>query len=132
MGSRSRNITGVNAVTAVLTVVAVARLTRLVAVDYLTEPVRRWAQARVPERVAYLLGCSWCASIWVGFPVAWVVVAHQDQMAVMVVLLALAGSQVAGQLAGWEPSEDVGELIVTVEDQTTIEDQVTIVDGPDQ
>lgn len=61
----------------------VYRLTRLVAVDRVTAPVRDrlqdWFERRWQKRqgsyqpsdewqsmLAYLLGCMWCASIWVG------------------------------------------------------------------
>lgn len=60
------------------TALATARLTRLVLRDEITAPVRRpvveWAlTSRAPygvgppfahPRLAYLLGCDWCVSIW--------------------------------------------------------------------
>ncbi|GAA2657606.1 hypothetical protein [Nonomuraea recticatena] len=52
----------------VLAVLAIVfRVTRFLNADYLATPLREWADRRYgPEsRVAYLLGCGWCASIWV-------------------------------------------------------------------
>lgn len=51
---------------------AVARFTGLVTVDVLTEPIRDWIVVRLDdapgslgERIAYLITCPWCASIWI-------------------------------------------------------------------
>lgn len=54
-----------------LVVGAIARLTRLITRDVLLQPLRDWADRRWGEasRPAYLLSCTWCASIWVAFPV---------------------------------------------------------------
>lgn len=68
----------------VLVALATYRLTRLVAVDRITQAPREWLQFRLEDRAmaqvaappkdpdqwqsmgAYLLGCMWCASVWVG------------------------------------------------------------------
>lgn len=65
---------------------SVYRFTRLVAVDRIVQAPREWLQVRLEQRwerkhpdllidddgsqwqsmTAYLLGCMWCASVWVG------------------------------------------------------------------
>jgi hypothetical protein len=94
-----------------LTVLAVARLTRLITADVLTQPVRAWIVARRldghPERdetdpIVYLVHCRWCASIWVSFPVAAAVYWGRGHWFVLVPLIALAASHVTALLAGLE------------------------------
>src|SRR5689334_318949 len=57
---------------AVVLVFAVARLTRLVCADKITEPVRTAAAVRLRAGnwLAYLLHCRWCVSVWIAFPAA--------------------------------------------------------------
>lgn len=93
-----------------LVFLAVARLTRLVTRDYLTERPRRWLQAHLPEAGAYLLGCPWCASIWIAFPVVLVVAEWPGNRAVGWTVLALAASQVTGLLSTIDPADDYGTL----------------------
>lgn len=58
----------------VTTVLAAARLTSLIAEDELTQPVRNvvddWAQVApdniLRNRLAYLVSCSRCVSVWAG------------------------------------------------------------------
>lgn len=105
-------------VIAVIAVLVTYRLTRLVTGDYLTDTPRRWLQRRLPEKLAYLIGCPWCASFWLGGPVGWVAVFHTGQHYpgnrwLLVAGLALAGSAVAGQLSNLEHVEDLG----TVDDE---------------
>jgi ABC-type uncharacterized transport system permease subunit len=88
---------------------ATARLTRLVTADFLTERPRRWVQARVPESVAYLVGCSWCASFWIGLLVGWVTVVWPANRIVIGSWLALSGSLVAGLVSLIDPREDFGD-----------------------
>jgi hypothetical protein len=57
-----------------ITVLAAARLTSLVAEDELTQPIRNavddWAQvapdSSLRNRLAYLVSCSRCVSVWAG------------------------------------------------------------------
>ena len=51
---------------------AVARLTRLVTSDRITEAPRNWALARLPDGplLAYLVVCDWCVSVYTGAAVA--------------------------------------------------------------
>jgi hypothetical protein len=53
-------------------VFAVARLTRLVCTDKITEPLRTAAAVRLPagSQLTYLLYCRWCVSVWVAMPAA--------------------------------------------------------------
>jgi hypothetical protein len=81
---------------------AVARITRLVVADTITEDVRTWAalrlQVRGHEKVAYLLECPWCAGMWVSLAVA---LAHRSA-AWKVLRWPLAASYAAGFLSGYE------------------------------
>jgi hypothetical protein len=94
-----------------LALLAVFRVTRLITRDHLTDTPRRWVQARVPEMVAYLIGCSWCASVWAGAGVGVAVVWWPTNRVVLVVLFALAASAVAGLLSTLDPWEDAGEVL---------------------
>jgi hypothetical protein len=53
-------------------VFAVARLTRLVTEDKITDPLRTAVAVRLPagSMWTYLLYCRWCVSIWVAVPAA--------------------------------------------------------------
>lgn len=95
-------------------VLAVARLTGLVAFDEITRPLREAATNRLnPDKgwhrkLAYLLGgasdegdgCPWCLSIWIAAAVAPLVWYHGDHPAVIIPALALAFSQLTGMIAG--------------------------------
>ena len=52
---------------------ASARLTRLVTEDEIMRPVRDLAARRGPAWLAFLLGCPWCAGLWlcIGVVAAW-------------------------------------------------------------
>lgn len=66
----------VSGVEFLILVLAVARLTRLVVADEITKELRNGLIARLNEekafhlKLAYLLTCTWCASVWVAAPVA--------------------------------------------------------------
>lgn len=98
-----------SALAVVLAVGGTMRLTRLVTHDYLTERPRRWLQARLPEKLAYLIGCPWCASFWIGAAVAPVVVLWPTNRAVLAALIALTASMVSGLFANLDQPEDFGE-----------------------
>lgn len=91
-----------------LTVLAVARVTRFVTQDVLFEEPRRWVlqklinpgRARaVRDKIAYLIVCDWCTSIYVGAAAAGAYAAWHGTMPFMVVTLALSASYVTGFLA---------------------------------
>lgn len=87
-----------------LTLLAVARVTRLVNSDRITEAPRNAVLRRLdPEGLAaYLVVCPWCVSVYVGAAggAAWW--AWGDTLIYTATVLALAASHVAGLLAGLE------------------------------
>lgn len=54
-----------------LTLGAVLRITRFLNADVLAEPFRSWVERTFGEdsKLAYLVTCPWCASIWVALAV---------------------------------------------------------------
>lgn len=88
------------------TLLAGARLTRLITQDRITRAPREWALRRLPDGhlLAYLLVCSWCVSMYVSLPttVAWM--AWGDHWLFRGVTGALAMSYVIGWLAAREES----------------------------
>lgn len=94
----------------VLAVVAVVRLTRFVNLDVLFEPVRTWVEAKLgaDSKIAYLLSCPWCASIWVAgvvMPAAYAL-AGRDFTPFEVGASILAASYVAGVADRYLESND--------------------------
>lgn len=92
----------------VLMTLAVARVTRLITTDVLFDGTRmrlaQWlispGRARVTrDKLAYLLTCSWCASVYVGVAGAGAWYAWGETMPFMVITAALAASYVTGFLA---------------------------------
>ena len=99
------------AIVLLLTLLAVARVTRLITEDKLLEPFRFWLASRWPadSKRLYLFHCPWCFGMWVAFvaaPVVWFAAdlsARLDVTAwVGVPLLALALSHATGLLKGAE------------------------------
>lgn len=93
-----------HSLTALLAVIATARITRLITTDRITQAPRRWLVQRLPEHslAAYLIVCDWCASVYVGAGVGvagWMLADWPGFTAVMV---ALTGSYAAGWLASWD------------------------------
>lgn len=105
-----------------LTVLAVARLTRLVTEDVIFQPFRRFvirhrpappAELKLPDApeqdaprdedwLVYLVHCRWCSSVWIAAAVTPVVYNWPTVWWVQIPLLALAASLVAGLAAGLE------------------------------
>lgn len=92
----------------VLMTLAVARVTRLITTDVLFEQPRGWLVRAVlrgnpegPVRtvVAYLMTCTWCASVYVGAAGAGAWYAWGETVSFMVITAALAASYVTGFLA---------------------------------
>lgn len=91
---------------------AVTRVTTLVTHDEITRPVREHLIARfdpyrrVHRWLVYLLGapdgddtgCPWCVSIWTGFLTAPIIYLWSNTPIVLVIMLALAASQVTGMI----------------------------------
>lgn len=90
--------------TLVLTVLAVARVTRLVNADRITEGPRNAIVRRLdPEGLmAYMIFCPWCVSVYTGAAGAAAWWAWGDTRIFTAAVLALAASHVAGVLAGLE------------------------------
>lgn len=99
----------------IVAALATFRLTVLVNQDYITDTPRKWLQARLPEKLGYMIGCPWCASFWLAIPVSYVVVWWPASRVVWFVLLALALSAVAGLLAKAHPPDDYGEQLLEAE-----------------
>lgn len=91
----------------VLTVLAVARVTRFITTDVLIETPRnavlRWLvrdeRTTFAHKLAYLISCDWCSSIYVGAGAACAYAVWGETMPFMAVTLALAASYVTGFLA---------------------------------
>lgn len=60
-----------SAVSVITDVVATYRLTRLVMDDKITEDFRNLIFEKFPRdsKLAYLIGCPWCVSIWAGLSI---------------------------------------------------------------
>lgn len=87
----------------VLGALATFRLTRLWTDDEITEDARGWLLRRLPSdgKLAYLVGCPWCISMYVGAGVA-VAAWLAPSTPYTVAAAALSFSAVAGLLAAWE------------------------------
>lgn len=97
----------------VLTILAVARVTRLITTDVLFEAPRnavaRWLMGhweRIGDKAAYLVVCDWCASVYVGAAAAGAYAAWGETMPYMVICLALAASYATGFLASVQNGGD--------------------------
>ena len=90
---------------AAVTVLAVARLTRLVATDQITKPWRDNLARRRPERWSDGLYCRWCASIWVAALVIPTVWWTHGSAWVLAPASALACSHLTGLLVRAEPRD---------------------------
>jgi hypothetical protein len=94
---------------AVLAVLATYRLTLLVVADELTEDLRKpaiaWLDRREHFKLATLIGCPWCASWWIGLPVAWSAHEWGTEWWWQVGALGLAASAVTGLLATFASPE---------------------------
>jgi len=96
---------------------ALARITRLVVADRLTDFLRVWAYRRsrgAETYTTYFLQCPWCMSMWLGFassPLLWLQV---DWPWFAYPLVSLAGSYAVGLMAENLESDD--DVDVRVED----------------
>lgn len=93
-------------ITLLLTVLATARLTRLVTADRITERPRlalvNWAITREHDAVEYLITCPWCVSIYAGTGIGAAWWAWGDARWFTAAAAALAASHVTGLLASRE------------------------------
>jgi hypothetical protein len=80
----------------VLALLAIWRLARLLIVDEITRPLREAVIARGGDKLAYLVTCPWCISVWVGWPLLLGPIYFPDNRVLLLVNAALAGSLAAG------------------------------------
>lgn len=84
----------------VVTILAVARLTRLITTDTILDPPRTWLVRRLTsDRLKYLMLCDWCMSVWVAAvtaPAAWY---WWHEPWFLIPAIGLAATYVAGFLA---------------------------------
>lgn len=91
----------------VLTLLTVARVTRLITTDTIFETPRgalvRWLSREertvFAHKISYLVVCDWCVSVYIGAGAACAYAAWHGTMPYMAVTLALAASYVTGWLA---------------------------------
>jgi len=87
----------------VIYLLAFARLVILLTSDYITEPHRDRLVTALKERkrfrLAYLLLCPWCVSVWLGIPAAPIIYAYGHHWWLFVPALWMALSAAAGALA---------------------------------
>lgn len=97
-----------SAIAFVLAVLLVARLTRLVTEDRITEAPRDWILDRInPHGLGtYLMTCPWCISVYVGFIVAPVAHYWGDSPWFQIPALALSASYITGFLANFTKGDD--------------------------
>lgn len=103
--------------TAGLWVFALARATRLIVADRLTDFLRIWAYKRskgAETYLTYFLQCPWCVSMWLGFATAWVIWLRVDWPGYMYPLVALSGSYLVGIFAS--NLEDHDDIDVEITD----------------
>jgi len=100
-------------------VLALARVTRLIVSDRLTDFLRVWAYNRsrgAESLLTYFLQCPWCVSMWLGFGSAWVIWLQVDWPGYMYPLVALAGSYLVGVMATNLESDEHIEVEIQEDD----------------
>lgn len=101
---------------ALLTLGAIARVTRFVVDDVLFQPVRAAVDKRAGRRLfgwlADLMSCSWCTSIWVSAAAAVAHWAWHDTVPYVYLVAALTASHVVSLAASWLDSPPPPKHIV--------------------
>lgn len=91
----------------------VARVTRLITSDIVTDPLRIWVARKTgPHSTAsYFLSCQWCVSVWVAVAVCPVAVWHAGMSWWELPLMIGSASLVTGIVSRWDddPVEIVDE-----------------------
>lgn len=84
-----------------LWVLALARLTRLLTKDEITDFIRAWVYGRYGEdsMAARFSGCPWCVGMWLSFATIWPLFLQAGWNWWMYPLLALSGSYLVGLFA---------------------------------
>lgn len=87
------------AISLVVAALAVARITRFLVEDFLTNGYRRWVVNKWGDEslMSYLVHCPWCTSMWVGIPIMPVAVIWPNAWVVSVLSIP-AASMVSGLL----------------------------------
>ena len=93
-----RDVIGSGWLLVVLAVLATARATHFVTEDYLFDGPRAFIQRHSGPKIAYLVQCPWCLSIWLGLGIAATAYWGRSHWWVQVPLLGLAASYVTGML----------------------------------
>lgn len=90
-----------------LWVLALARITRLINSDELTDPLRIWVARRtgLQSTWTYFISCPWCVSFWLAIATAWFPLVLVDLPLWMWVFLAPAGSYITGLMAVVDPDD---------------------------
>lgn len=92
----------------VLMALATARITRFVTTDVLFDEPRTWVLQKMinpgrlrklRDKLAYLIVCDWCASVYVGAAVSGAWMLWGESMAFMGLMAALAASYATGFLS---------------------------------
>jgi Protein of unknown function (DUF1360) len=91
---------------ALLTLGAIARLTRLLVEDTITAPLRnalhyRAGRSRAWAWLSDLLGCQWCTSIWVAAALAGAHWLWHDTTPFLYIVAGLTASHVTALAASW-------------------------------
>lgn len=102
---------GWTALVIVVFVGSVARLTRLVTADSITDPIRGWTEAtvkRVGSRLLWryvddLITCPWCVSMWIGVLGGLIVLPHWRHWFVFGSMVGLTASWLAANVQVREP-----------------------------
>jgi len=92
----------------VIWVLALARVTRLINADEITDPMRIWVMHKtgVESTASYFVRCPWCVSMWLGLASAPFALWLADLSLWLWPVVALAGSHITGLLAGLD-REDI-------------------------
>jgi uncharacterized protein DUF1360 len=111
----------IDPVTLIVLILATARLTRLVAWDKITLPVRKaiisgitikkkqiWKGSGVGGKLSYLVHCVFCVAFWASFIVIPNVIWPSNKW-LFACYLILAVAEVAPRLLNWEPRTTGGE-----------------------
>lgn len=82
----------------ILMYLMVARITRFLTDDFLADPIRRATETRFGEdsKMAYLINCPWCVSIWIGLVVAAFALHFHEHNGYIILASGLAASYVHG------------------------------------
>lgn len=91
---------------------ALARLTKLVNDDMVTDPIRARLAAKFNKThpmLVYFIECPWCVSVWLGAATAPLVTYATGWPWWMIAVIALAGSYVTGLASRLHPGDDLEE-----------------------